>query len=56
MLKCRRKVKIGLGGAKMQKVKIWQYIFTDESPGDKENSIFFNKRKKSSKSDVYRLN
>ena len=27
MLECRKKVKIDLEGSKMQKVKIWQYIF-----------------------------
>jgi hypothetical protein len=53
MLECQRKVKIGLGGSKMQKVKIWQYIFTDESPGTRK--ILFEK-KKSSKSNVYGLN
>ena len=53
MLECQKNAKISWGDSKMQKVKIWQYIFTDESPGDKENSIL---RKKSPISDVYGLN
>jgi hypothetical protein len=54
MLECRKKVKISLGGSKMQKVKIWRYIFLlMRALGTRK--IQFEK-KKSSKSDVYGLN
>jgi hypothetical protein len=32
-------VKIWFGGFKNIKIKIWQYLLTDDSPVDKENSI-----------------
>ena len=41
---CRRKIKIDLGGSKIQKVKIWQYIFYWWEPGGQEKFNFFKEK------------
>jgi hypothetical protein len=40
MLECWRKVKIGLGGSKMQKVKIWRYILLMRALGTRKIQFF----------------
>jgi hypothetical protein len=53
MLKCWKKDKIDWGGSKMQNVETWQYIFDWWEPCWQRK---FKLRKKSLKSNVYRLN
>jgi len=54
ILECRKKVKIGWGGSKMQKVEIWQYMFFYWWEPCWQRK--FKLRKKSLKLDVYGLN